>query len=289
VSARPANPHGDDAVTDASELHTYIELYRQWEQQQWSVAELDFSQDRDDWESLDDAGRWMRLYGLAAFFIGEQRVASELGPILRAAPREEMRIVLSTQIADEARHVVFFDRVWEELGLSTGESLDQRAAELDDRMDANFAKLFDEVLERPIERLMAAPDDEEALAAAIAINHIVVEGMVGLTGQEVITAFNEREGTLPGFMRGLRLVSRDEHRHVAFGVRFLADLVKSEPDTARVIRRSVEEALPAATALVAGPAGLPKYEDVEIMGTTGAQMREMALAALQRRLAAIGA
>ena len=45
------------------------------------------------------------MYGLSSFFIGEQRVAEELGPMMRAAPDEEMRIFLCTQIADEARHV----------------------------------------------------------------------------------------------------------------------------------------------------------------------------------------
>ena len=60
------------------------------------------------------------MYGLSAFFIGEQRVTDELGPIMRAAPTEEMRIFLSTQIADEARHVQFFNRFYDEVGVLEG-------------------------------------------------------------------------------------------------------------------------------------------------------------------------
>ena len=45
------------------------------------------------------------MYGLSSFFVGEQRVAAELGPMMRAAPDEDMRVFLCTQIADEARHV----------------------------------------------------------------------------------------------------------------------------------------------------------------------------------------
>ena len=60
------------------------------------------------------------MYGLSAFFIGEQRVTDELGPIMRAAPTEEQRIFLSTQIADEARHVRFFNRFYEEVGVLEG-------------------------------------------------------------------------------------------------------------------------------------------------------------------------
>ena len=60
------------------------------------------------------------MYGLVSFFIGEQKVAEELGPMMRAAPTEEMRIFLCTQIADEARHVRFFNRFYDEVGRARG-------------------------------------------------------------------------------------------------------------------------------------------------------------------------
>ena len=50
-------------------------------------------------------------------FVGEQRVAAELGPMMRAAPDEDMRLFLCTQIADEARHVAFFNRFYTEVGV----------------------------------------------------------------------------------------------------------------------------------------------------------------------------
>ena len=59
---------------------------------------------------------------------------------------------------------------------------------------------------------------------------MVIEGMLALTGQHFIIDFNEREGTLPGFVRGFNLVARDEHRHVAFGARFLRDAVAEDPE-----------------------------------------------------------
>ena len=60
------------------------------------------------------------MYGLSSFFIGEQKVADELGPIMRACPTETQRIFLCTQIADEARHVRFFDRFFSEVGVLEG-------------------------------------------------------------------------------------------------------------------------------------------------------------------------
>src|SRR5687767_15124852 len=79
-------------------LLDYTELYSLWERQQWLTQDLDFSQDRIDWhERIPEEERFQRMYGLSSFFIGEQKVADELGPIMRAAPREDMRILLYTQ------------------------------------------------------------------------------------------------------------------------------------------------------------------------------------------------
>src|SRR5256885_1471408 len=106
------------AAADRGEanLLSYNDLYRLWERQHWSVYELDFSQDRVDWhERIPPDERFQRMYGLSSFFIGEQRVEAELGPMMRAMPDEDMRIFLSTQIADEARHVAFGARFLREM------------------------------------------------------------------------------------------------------------------------------------------------------------------------------
>ena len=101
---------GDPALlasADRGESHllTYRQLYELWERQHWATQDLDFTQDRVDWhERIPEEERFQRMYGLSSFFIGEQRVAAELGPMMRAAPDEEMRLFLCTQIADEARH-----------------------------------------------------------------------------------------------------------------------------------------------------------------------------------------
>src|SRR3954465_11136296 len=73
-------------------LLSYNQLYRLWEKQQWSVYDLDFSQDRIDWhERIPPDERFQRMYGLSAFFCGEQRGAAEPGPLMRAARRGGQR------------------------------------------------------------------------------------------------------------------------------------------------------------------------------------------------------
>src|SRR6185503_20789453 len=128
-------------------LLTYQQLYSLWERQQWAVQDIDFTQDRIDWhERIPPDERYMRMYGLSAFFCGEQRVASELGPMMRAAPDEDMRIFLCTQIADEARHVAFFDRFYSEVGVLESETLEGRLEETSEHLNREFGELFDEML-----------------------------------------------------------------------------------------------------------------------------------------------
>ena len=69
-------------------LLSYSQLYQLWERQQWRTQDLDFTKDREDWHGFPEEERFQRMYGLSSFFIGEQRVADELGPMMRAAPTE---------------------------------------------------------------------------------------------------------------------------------------------------------------------------------------------------------
>src|SRR5438093_5446481 len=98
-----------DTEMDASSF------YRRWEKQQWAVQDLDFSADVQQWTSLDEGQRDTVRRTMTLFFIGEQAVTDTLSPILHAAPFEDERIFLATQIADEARHTVFFQRFFDEV------------------------------------------------------------------------------------------------------------------------------------------------------------------------------
>src|ERR671915_2327801 len=117
-------------------LLSYAQLYSLWERQQWATQDIDFGQDRVDWhERIDAEERFQRMYGLSSFFIGEQRVAAELGPMMRAAPDEQMRLFLCTQIADAARHIAFFDRFYSEVGVLESDNLSDRLAETSEHVN----------------------------------------------------------------------------------------------------------------------------------------------------------
>jgi len=287
ATADPALNEAADRTADVK-LLTYEELYLLWERQQWQTQELDFSRDREDWnERFDDEERFQRMYGLSSFFIGEQKVAEELGPIMRAAPTEEQRIFLCTQIADEARHVRFFERFYREVGVLESERLAEMLTETSEHLNDNFGRLFDEMLKQRTDRLSVEPEDTEALVEAVTIYHMVIEGMLALTGQHFIMDYNESEGTLPGFVEGFQNVARDEHRHVAFGSVFLREKAQEDERYKQAIQRTLEEVLPVADGVLSPP-WAPPDEDYEVFGYSLADTRKFAGTSLMRRLKVIG-
>src|SRR5262249_23046320 len=241
-----------------------------------------------DWhERIPEEERFQRMYGLSSFFIGEQKVADELGPIMRAAPTEQQRIFLSTQIADEARHVRFFDRFFSEVGvLEDATELAQRLEALEQHLSDAFGELFDGLLKTRVDRLGSEPDDRDALVEAITLYHMVIEGMLALTGQHFIIDYNERQGTLPGFVEGFSNVARDEHRHIAFGVRFLTDCVQEDDRYRDVIQKMLEESLPIADRVIDPP--WAEDEDLEFFGVSRDETHASAAQCLSRRLKVIG-
>ena len=286
---------GDPALAESADrgsfqLLGYDELYALWERQQWATQDLDFTQDRVDWhERFDSEERYQRMYGLSAFFIGEQRVTDELGPIMRAAPTEPMRIFLSTQIADEARHVQFFDRFYEEVGVLDGaDDLSGRLERVQRNLNPEFAELFDGMLKSRVDRLAGEPEDTEALVEAITLYHRVIEGVLALTGQHFIIGYNEEQGTLPGFVEGFGNVARDEHRHIAFGTRFLMEMANADRRYRDAIQRTLVEALPVAEGVLRPPFAPEDPNEPGLFGVSMAETQAFAAQCLTRRLKVIG-
>jgi ribonucleoside-diphosphate reductase beta chain len=278
----------ESATKGKVQLLDYRELYHLWEKQQWLTQDLDFSQDRIDWhEKIPEEERFQRMYGLSSFFIGEQKVADELGPVMRAAPTEVQRIFLATQIADEARHVAFFDRFYSEVGVLEGaDDLEQRLEATAEHTNEAFDKLFDDLLKERVDRLAQEPEDQDALVETITLYHMVIEGMLALTGQHFIIDYNEREGTLPAFVEGFSNVARDEHRHIAFGVRFLLDKVQEDERNLKVIQGMLEKATPIADGVIDPP--WAEEDDWDLFGVSRDETHAFAAQCLARRLKVIG-
>src|SRR5918992_6061066 len=108
--------------TRTAEKISYVDLYRRWEQGNWSAYDIDFSHDRDGWAALSEIQRKSALWTYSLFFYGEDSVTDNLSPYIDAAPVEEQKYFLASQQVDEARHAVFFHRFFKEV-IGAGETI----------------------------------------------------------------------------------------------------------------------------------------------------------------------
>src|SRR5688572_12324975 len=145
--------------TIARRMPSYRDLYLRWERLNWKVADLDFTQDRADWLALDEAKKERLLWTLAAFYVAEQRVAATLTPYITAAPKLEQKIFLTTQVVDEQRHAVFFDRWFQEVVAAGDGDLAVRLKSSRQWLGPGFAPLFDVYLEEVTSELRDNPGD----------------------------------------------------------------------------------------------------------------------------------
>jgi ribonucleoside-diphosphate reductase beta chain len=137
------------------------------------------------------------------------------------------------------------------------------------------------------EALIRDPRDRGAKVDFITTYHMVIEGVLALTGQNYITGHLEKEGILPGFLEGFKKISQDEHRHVAYGTWFLKQTAGADIELAERMRAKLHELIPIAAGVFVPPGHDPS-QPWEILGYHSDEVNEYAYNALTRRLKAIG-
>ncbi len=215
-------------IPAATQQIDYADLYARWERGNWVATEIDFSQDKIHWrDEFTPEQRRGALWLYSLFFHGEDAVADNLSPYIDAVPLEEQKYFLATQQVDEARHAVFFHRFMHEVvGVGDG-TLSGGMRATQGQLSWGHRKLF-AYLDRMAAELRCDHSPRK-LAEAVALYHIVVEGTLAQPGQHIIEASLEALDLMPGFREGIRNVALDEQRHIAFGVRLLADLYEADP------------------------------------------------------------
>jgi ribonucleotide reductase beta subunit family protein with ferritin-like domain len=274
-------------IPAATEQITYPDLYARWERGNWRATEIDFGQDRIDWhERMTPQQRKGALWIFSLFFHGEDTVADTLGPYVDAAPLEEQKEFITTQQVDETRHTVFFKRFFEEVvGVgdgTVGGTLKATLPELTWGHRQTFGHL-----EQMAERLRRNPHDKHLLARAVTLYHIMIEGGLAQSGQHILETKLEELDLLPGFREGMRNVALDEQRHIAFGVRLLADLYREDPaGIQEAIVEEFRETLPKTTCV----AEIPGWDETYTtsLGYTLEELYEEGARAQEARLRAIG-
>ncbi|MGH2955795.1 MAG: SCP2 sterol-binding domain-containing protein [Solirubrobacterales bacterium] len=282
---------GDPAETKRPRggLLSYQELYALWERQNWRAHELDFSVDKEQWLIVPAEAQRHTAFSLGSFYVGEERVTAELAPFVTAAPSGEVEAFLATQLVDEMRHAVFFDRWMSEVMGLESDDLRSRLREMEETLLTlpPWHFLFDDALHGVAQRIQANPDDLGLFVEGIVTYHIVTEGVLAMPGQRIIIQYTDEHDVYPGFNQGFRLVEQDEHRHIAFGVRFLKDVCDERPEMRRVVVETLEKLLPEA-AKVFVPPEADDPADFISYGHHSSQVYGFAYQALKRRMAAIG-
>ena len=275
----------DESQLPQVRLMTPLELYRLWERQNWVSHEIDLEQDKRDWTAMDEELREEMLWGLSAFFVGEERVTNQFSGLVLAAESKHEEAFLITQQVDEARHAQHFNRLYEEVFAFDG-SFEERLDRARGDLTPDYFKLFDRHLVDDHQALLSDPTDIGAKVDFVTTYHMVIEGTLALTGQYFQSENLQNRGILPGHQRAFELISRDEHRHVAWGTWFLQQKAR-DPELAKRIQDKLVETLPAAAGVLVPP-GFQLGDDYEYLGYSAAEMNEFAFTALSRRLKVIG-
>ncbi len=197
-------------------------LYHRWEKQNWSVADLDFkAKDIDDWKNIPQELKNEIIYGLQAFFMGEVCVTETLSPMVHAAPTTEEQQFLATQLVDEARHAIFFEEFFRQvLGIDGVDALktDPMFKDYLDPDVPGYGRVFFKDLPAVTDAVREDPGDYKKWVTSIVLYHMLIEGMLALYGQRQLLQATRAFDILPAFRAGFTAVTRDESRHVNYGV-----------------------------------------------------------------------
>ena len=185
----------------------------------WNPCDIDFSQERSDWLALTDDERRLLLRLVSGFRVGERGVAHELAPLqirFRRAGWIEEEVFVAAQLYEEARHVQFFER-WLVEALPGRFGVEIPYPDLRGDM---FSVRLPQAM-----RTLLEDDGPEALLRAVMLYHFYVEGVGAEAGYAIFNEVFEGGGRFPGLECGIRLIRRDEARHIAFGVHVLRRLL----------------------------------------------------------------
>jgi ribonucleoside-diphosphate reductase beta chain len=275
----------DESQLSKVKLMDPQQLYELWERQPWQSQTIDFAADRRHWDAMSDEDKGHIAWNLSSFFVGEERVATQFTGLVGAYETQAEEHFLATQQVDEARHAQHFNRFYEQVVGYDG-TFEDRLERARQDLNEPFKVLFDDKLVDANRRLIEDPSDIEAKVDFVTIYHMVIEGTLALTGQANITKAFEDMGVFPGFLEGFRLISQDEHRHVAYGTWFLQQKAKDPALRAR-IAQTLQELIPIAAGVLV-PRGVDPTQPYEILGIRSEEVHQFAFTALSRRLKVIG-
>lgn len=188
----------------------------------WNPSDIDFSQDREDWQRLAAEERDLLLRLTALFQAGEEAVTLDILPLILTMAREgriEEELFLTTFLWEEAKHTDFFRRFLDEVA--------QADQDLSRYHTPSYHALVYTALPQAMGRLLTDPSPAVQAEASLTYN-MIVEGVLAETGYHAYFTILERHDLMPGQRQGVRLLKQDESRHIAYGIFLLSRLIAAD-------------------------------------------------------------
>lgn len=265
---------------DLKRLPGYLDLYRRYLRQRWDVYELDFTRDREDWtERMTEQERQAFVSISSGFHHGERQVEVEL-PVFMLGGSEESRIYMSSQIEDEARHTLFFDRFYREVVGLPGESIQEV-------LDASFHHVAETfvgpfgLLAYQADELRADPENPVLRVRYGTTYFLWIEGVLALSVMKITLSYCRDRGFLPAYYAGFTATCRDEARHVQGGMRFLRDAVDEDPALLLEIHETLRT-------ILAINGATSRRVALEALGWTPEEVRGLMIRQLRMKLNDVG-
>jgi ribonucleoside-diphosphate reductase beta chain len=199
----------------------------------WDPADIDFSTDAKHWAEMPEELRFGVALGARGFMVGEEAVTLDILPLVRAIAEEgrlEETIFLTSFVLEEAKHVDFFRSWFDAVGFDATEAPGGGGYQ------GGSGDIFGGELQRVMGRLDNDRSPEAFLDAGITYNQFI-EGVAALAGYKGWAKFFQANDVLPGFQEGLKLIQRDERRHIAYGTYLCRRIIAEHPETWEFVER----------------------------------------------------
>lgn len=201
----------------------------------WNPADIDFTQDKKDWDGLNEKQQEYILTLASQFISGEEAVTLDLLPLIKAVAdggHLEEEMFLTTFLWEEAKHIDFFDRAITSWGVSR--------QDLARFYPPSYMSYFGENFTSTMDALNHNPSPENIVRAS-AMYNMSIEGILAETGYFMWYQLMDSENILPGARSGIRNIQLDESRHIAYGVWLCSRMVAEHPDLFHIIPETMEE------------------------------------------------
>ena len=261
-------------------LPSYLSLYDRYLRQRWNVNELDFAEDRADWnERMTDDSRNSFLSIASGFHHGERQVTAELAPLLFGVP-EDYKIFLTSHLEDEARHTVFFDRFYRDVVGLEGDGIMEILDGSWPYIQETFVGPFG-LLAYLTDDLRRDPYDKHLQMKYATAYMIWIEGVLALSVMKITLNYARDFKVLPAYYTGFTATCRDEARHVQGGMRFVRDLLAEDPGYVQDLHDTLRTLL----TMSAARSGYIYYEP---LGWSEERVQALFMNQLHKKLAMVG-